>query len=33
VLLSAGWRELLADPRADLVRMTLIDGAIAWTSG
>jgi predicted amidohydrolase YtcJ len=33
VLLSVGWRELLADPHADLVRMTLIEGAIAWTSG
>lgn len=33
VLLSSGWPELLADPEADLVRMTLIDGAIVWTDG
>jgi predicted amidohydrolase YtcJ len=33
VLLSVAWRELLADPDADQVRMTLIDGAIAWTGG
>jgi predicted amidohydrolase YtcJ len=31
VLLSAGWRDLLAEPHADLVRMTLIDGALVWT--
>ena len=31
VLLSVGWRDLLAEPDADLVRMTLIDGARAWS--
>jgi predicted amidohydrolase YtcJ len=30
VLMSVGWRELLAEPSADLVRMTIIGGAIGW---
>jgi predicted amidohydrolase YtcJ len=30
VLMAVGWRELLADPDADLVRMTLIDGEVVW---
>jgi predicted amidohydrolase YtcJ len=33
VLLSVGWRDVLADPDADQVRMTLIGGAIAWSGG
>lgn len=33
VLLSVGWREMLADPDADMVRLTLVDGAIAWNAG
>jgi predicted amidohydrolase YtcJ len=33
VLLSVGWRDLLAEPVADQVGMTLIGGDIAWAAG